>query len=176
MIATAFYVRRESLREKSWPAGHIKRALVAARGDRGEEAAHRLRLIHVGRRDEALHLRGKLRDGISGGHAARYTLRCQGSQCFRRPYRAGGKSDRLFLWWLARRAPSGYDFSDEAIKDACRKCRYPYDQATMLERDYPEAWNLVTAPGYNRPRRAARRRCPCRESSVRSRSSNALVD
>jgi hypothetical protein len=35
------------------PAGHIKRALVAARSDRGQEAAHRFRLIHVGRRDEA---------------------------------------------------------------------------------------------------------------------------
>src|SRR5258708_28209350 len=53
------------------------------------------------------------------------------------------RRDRLFLWWLAYRAPSGYDFSDEAIQEACRKCRYPYDRPMMLERDYPAAWNRM---------------------------------
>jgi hypothetical protein len=64
-------VRREGLLEEARAAGHVERALVAARGDSSEEAAHRLRLIHVGRLNEALHLRGELRDGIFGVHTAR---------------------------------------------------------------------------------------------------------
>lgn len=70
------------------------------------------------------------------------------------------RRDRLFLWWLAYRAPIGYDFSDEAIQEACRKCRYPHDRPMMLERDYPAAWNRMLVKRACHLHRMKDPRCP----------------
>jgi hypothetical protein len=50
------------------------------------------------------------------------------------------RRDRLFLWFLAYRLPTGYALTPELLQKACGRCRYSYDRLLDIQADYPQAW------------------------------------
>ena len=50
------------------------------------------------------------------------------------------RRDRLFLWYLAYRLPSGYPLTPELLQQSCQRCRYPYGRILEIQSDYPQAW------------------------------------